>query len=127
MKLSSPNMKPQFQNGERGCVDDARDRLVAYLRKRHPTKTSEAIAAETGVMSPAAARKMLNHRSGPSFDNFLALTRTYRAEFLVAVMGSDAPESLQLAALAERRQRYEEGVAELRAKCGIDDVDGKRR
>jgi hypothetical protein len=71
--------------------------------------------------------KLSSPNMKPQFDNFLALTRTYRAEFLVAVMGSDAPESLQLAALAERRQRYEEGVAELRAKCGIDDVDGKRR
>jgi hypothetical protein len=128
MKLSSQNLKPRFGNSDCGFEGDARSALVSYLARRHPTKAPEAIAAETaGVVSAAAARKMLSQHTGPCFENFLALINAYGAEFLVAVMGSDAPESLQLAALAERRQRYEEGVAELRAKCGIDDGDGERR
>ena len=100
---------------------DARDRLCAFLRRRHPHKTAEAVEAAThGVVSAASVRKWFERASGPGFDSFVALVPVYGAELLVAVVG-DAPESLLAAAIAERRARYLRRLAALESEFGIGD------
>lgn len=91
------------------------ERVIAFLRRKHPQKMPEAVAAETGV-SAHTIRKMEERLSAPSAAVFVALGDAYGAEFLHAVTGwrwlDGAHRAEKLAALEARRARLEE---ELRA------------
>lgn len=96
--------------------DEAVDRMVRYLRRAHPVKPAECVAARTGgAISVARARKWLEHAAAPDFRALLHLIRAYGAEFLVFVIG-DAPESLLEAAMAEQRARILEQRRALEAE-----------
>lgn len=78
------------------------DRVVDFLRARHPAKTAEEIEAATGGrVSSATAKKWLSRASAPSFFACLALISAYGPAFLAAVM-DDQPDWLNAAARAQR-------------------------
>lgn len=92
----------------------ARDRVSDFLRRAHPSKTGEWVEDRTGgAVSAMRVRKWLAGAAAPDFFALLHLIRAYGADFLVFVIGGDAPESLLEAALAERRARYLESVKKL--------------
>lgn len=100
-------------------ADHAHERMCDVLRQRHPTKTGEGVEADTfGAVTAVTVRKWFDRASRPGFVTFLALTRAYGAEFLVAVMG-EAPDSLLEAAIVERRARYEQRLQALESKFGL--------
>ncbi|MFN3891965.1 MAG: hypothetical protein ACK4MV_16340 [Beijerinckiaceae bacterium] len=97
------------------------DRIVAFLRDRHPAKMPENVEADTGI--PAETVSQWEQRgSAPSIAAAFRLFNAYGPEFLVAAMGDSAPDWLRKGAIAaeiEQRQRVlEEGaqrIEELRA------------
>jgi DNA-binding XRE family transcriptional regulator len=91
------------------------ERVIAFLRRKHPHKMPDAVAAETGV-SAHTIRKMEERASAPSLAVFLALGHAYGPEFLHAVSGwrwLDAESRAEkLNQIEARKQRLED---ELRA------------
>jgi len=88
--------------------------VADFLLARHPAKTAEAVAAETG-MSLAAARKLLERRAGCSFVNFVRLVGAYGPAFLVAVMPA-VPDWLDEAARAEERRALQHEIESLKRR-----------
>jgi hypothetical protein len=83
------------------------ERVIAFLRARHPTKTAEEIEAATrGRVGAGTAKKWLSRVSAPSFIACLALIQAYGPEFLAAVM-DEHPAWLSAAARAERLAKLE--------------------
>lgn len=108
----------KFSGNARACsraLDrDARGRLGDFLRRAHPSKTCESVEGRTGgAIAADRVRKWLDGAAAPDFFALLHLIRAYGADFLVFVIGGDAPESLLEAAIAERRARYLESVRKL--------------
>lgn len=60
------------------------ERVVSFLRSIHPVKTTESVAAETGISSSTVA-KWLERSSVPGGLAILRLAAAYGPEFLVAV------------------------------------------
>lgn len=60
--------------------------LRLFLSDRHPTKTAENVASETGVPLKTVRRWMVDPESEPSLVNFLRLYLVYGPPFLVAVL-----------------------------------------
>lgn len=93
---------------------DVGQRIAAFLRRRHPSKTAEEVAAETKIGAGTIA-KQLERLSSPSCANFLRLACVYGPEFLAEVM----PEQLgwlDEAARRERQRQLEERIAALNAE-----------
>lgn len=83
------------------------ERVIAFLRSRHPSKTAEEIEAAThGRVSGATAKKWLSRVSAPSFFACIALISAYGPAFLAAVM-DEQPAWLSAAARAERLAELE--------------------
>jgi hypothetical protein len=119
MKNSSI-MIGKFSNSRGDFSTEARERLCAFLRKRHPIKTAESVEAATnGRVKAATVRKWLDWLSFPSFMAYCALIECYGAELLVDVV-VNAPQSIRDAANAERDMRYERRLAELRSEFNIN-------
>ncbi|GLK69208.1 hypothetical protein GCM10008179_28460 [Hansschlegelia plantiphila] len=85
------------------------ERVVAFLRSRHPTKMPEAVEADTGIAA-ATVRKW--PASAPSFAAFLRLVGAYGPELLCACMEAP-PAWLDDAARRERRARVTAQIADL--------------
>jgi hypothetical protein len=101
-------------NFSSGLDRDARERVADFLRRAHPSKTCERVEDRTGgAVAADRVRKWLDGAAAPDFFALLHLIRAYGADFLVFVIGGDAPESLLEAAIAERRARYLESVRKL--------------
>lgn len=62
------------------------ERVIAFLRRKHPHKMPEAVAAETGV-SAHTIRKMEERLSAPSAVVLVALGSAYGPEFVHSVTG----------------------------------------
>lgn len=60
------------------------DRLIAFLREVHPTKTIDSVSADTGVARSTVA-KWIEGASVPGAVPFLKLMNAYGPEFVVAV------------------------------------------
>lgn len=90
------------------------ERIVAFLRRIHPAKTAECVAAETGISSNTVA-KWLDRGSGPSTWATFRLIAAYGPEFACAVMTSP-PDWLSAAARAEEQRRLRAQMAALQAK-----------
>jgi hypothetical protein len=86
-------------------MSDAAERVAAFLRQRHPTKTAEAVEAYTGIAS-ATVRKLLERASAPSFPTFVRLVLAYGPAFLCAVL-DEPPGWLDAAARAEEMAALE--------------------
>lgn len=96
------------------------DRVVAYLKAQHPSKTAEEIEVATGGRVAAeTARKWLSRSSAPSFFACLSLIGAYGPGFLAAVM-DEQPDWLSAAArdaalqhLNSEHKRLTEAMARL--------------
>lgn len=103
-----------------GEKQDKAERIIDFLRRIHPYKTAENVAAETGCSVESIAR-MIERRSAPDVVNFSRLIGTYGFPFLVAVFPcrpqwlSDAYQREQLAELEAEQARIQSKIAALRA------------
>lgn len=95
------------------------ERLGDFLRAKHPVKTAENVAADTGIAAPTVAR-WLDRGSAPTLWATLRLVGAYGAEVLCALM-DQPPASLETAARAERRNRLLAEISDLEAR-----LDGER-
>jgi hypothetical protein len=84
------------------CRTAVEDRFVGFLRDRHPCKTAENVAADTGC-SVAAVSKWIERRSLPMLPSFLRLVNAYGPEFLAALM--NAPDGWLVEARRSARQQ----------------------
>lgn len=60
------------------------ERVVAFLRSRHPTKTADNVAADTGV-SVNTVKTWLDRASAPNADGYTRLWIAYGPDFLAAM------------------------------------------
>lgn len=111
------------QKSARAVAADWQDRLVAYLRRLHPVKTAEAVAARCrGQISAAQVRKWLNRGSQPSGAALLWLATCYGPSLLVACFGpcpatcGGRPDWLDVAMSAEKEEQLGRRLAALRAE-----------
>lgn len=74
----------------------AADRVAVYLRRMHPQKTAENVAADTNL-NAETVQKWLDRGSMPSAVGLIYLVGAYGPDFLAACMGDKAPEWLTLA------------------------------
>ena len=86
---------------------EAGERLVAFLRDRYPNKTSDCVAADTGLPATNVA-KWLAGGSLPSFTALLALGLAYDIDFWAAVL-PNPPECIV-------KERVNRKVAHLQAQ-----------
>lgn len=89
------------------------NRVIDFLRERHPRKTAENIEAETGIAAKTVA-KWLEGVCLPGFPAVLTLTSAYGPEFLCAVM-DNPPRWLSEAARLEKAAQVERQIAALQA------------
>ncbi len=94
--------------------NDVAERIVDFLKYRHPVKTAEAVAAETGI-AVSTTSKWLEGLTVPGGVSFLRLVGAYGPEFLCATMGA-APDWLTAAARAERQAALEAEHARIEAE-----------
>lgn len=66
------------------------ERVVAYLRRQHPTNTAKHVAQRTGH-NVETVQKLLERCSMPSGVFLLDLMVAYEADFLVEIMRDAAP------------------------------------
>lgn len=90
------------------------ERLNDFLRAKHPVKTAEHVAADTGIAAATIAR-WLDRGSAPSAWALLALVGAYDAEVMCAVMAKP-PAWLVARARQSERERVEAQIAALRAR-----------
>lgn len=96
------------------------ERLGAYLRAIHPSKTASNVAADTGINADTIS-KWLDSGCAPSWTAALALLVAYGPEAFCAALGRDAPawltvagQDAELARLAAEREALDARIAELR-------------
>jgi hypothetical protein len=108
-------------------ADDFGGRISAFLRSRHPLKTAESVAAESGVPRETVA-SWLKGAARPSGSHFVRLVSAYGPELLAATMRSP-PGWLVAAERAERRKALEARLAAVRCelKRATDDDARERR
>ena len=88
--------------------------LAAFLRRIHPAKTADCVAADSGV-AVETVRGWLKGAAKPGCKHLLALIGAYGPELLVA-MYPNAPRWLQAAQRAERQRATEDELAALTAR-----------
>lgn len=87
------------------CEPDV-DAVIDYLRRVHPHKTAEFVAA-AAEQQPTTVRKWLDRGSAPSFPAFVKLVAAYGPALLAVAFGDEPPEWLSRAARAERQAALE--------------------
>lgn len=96
------------------------DRVLAFLRARHPQKMAECVAAETGI-NVHTIRKLEERSSAPSITTFMLLGAAYGPEFLHAVSGWDwLNENVRARRIADLEARRALLDQELRALAPAD-------
>lgn len=123
-------MKQSPRNSTTAVVDDTTgvgeertvvaERLSAFLRRKHPTKTADNVAADTGIY-PATIARWLDRGSAPSLESLSQLVGAYGSEVLCVIL-DHPPPALIAAARQEERERVEREIARLRQQ-----IDGGRR
>ncbi|WP_156295605.1 hypothetical protein [Methylobacterium aquaticum] len=91
------------------------ERIVAFLRSRHPFKTAEFAAAETNLKAETI-QKILDRVSMPSGVTLIYLVGAYGPEFLAAAMGDRAPQWLTAAGQDAELARLDAEMAALKAR-----------
>ena len=94
---------------------DVAERVVEFLRRRHPVKPAECIASSVCI-SVSTAQKWIERSSAPSSWMLVKMIHHYGPEFLAAVMGELAPEWLNESAHTERRARIAANIQKLQAE-----------
>lgn len=96
-------------------------RVVAFLRRKYPSKTADCVAADTGIKADTV-RKMLADYSTPTWANTYRLIRAYRAALLAAAFLDDPQEWIKAAA---RDEEHRATVKELeRVKLKLRALEG---
>lgn len=97
----------------------AAERLADYLRRKHPSKTAENVAADANLNADTV-QKWLDRGSMPSAVGLLYLVGAYGAEVLCAAYGKDSPawlttarQDAELARLKAERAAIEIRIAAL--------------
>jgi hypothetical protein len=99
------------------------DRLKAFLRRLHPSKTAMNVAADTGC-SAAQVEKWLEAGTLPNCVAMMRLIAAYGPEFLAAMF--EAPPAWIVAAcVAERGARIDSEIAQRERE--IDDLKSQAR
>ena len=93
---------------------DVGDRVNAFLRQRHPHKTPDHVAVETGVPA-GTVQKWLDRGSAPSVAHYCRLWLAYGPEFLAATI-ERAPAWLDAAHRAEEAARLKAEIAAREAR-----------
>lgn len=97
--------------------DDAlTERVLGFLKQRHPYNTALCVAHETRLHRPTVS-KWFERQSPPSTKAFARLIVVYGADFLAAVFGNELPW-VTAAAWHERRSRFEAEQAAFEAEMG---------
>lgn len=100
----------RFDRHESGSErTDVAERMIAFLRKRYPSKTAENVALDLGC-SPETVAKMMERVTTPNAVTYGRLIFAYGPAFLVAVYPK-APAWLDE---AHRRERQDALRAEQR-------------
>lgn len=102
--------------GQHGAAERTvvQERLSAFLIGLYPTKTTDTVAADTGI-SANTVSKWLDRGSAPSAWAMLRLLDAYGAEFALAVM-TKPPAWVCAAAREQKRQRLADQIASLQAQ-----------
>ena len=90
------------------------ERIIAFLRQRHPYKTADNVSAETGVPA-GTVQKWIDRGSAPSAFAVFRLLGAYGPEFASAVY-INAPAWLDRAVREERAAVLRAEIAALEAK-----------
>ena len=93
---------------------DVGDRVVGFLRRLHPSKTAQSVAAETGC-GVDAIEKWLERASVPNGRAMLRLFLAYGPAFLCAVV-DNPPAWLDARQSAARQIELEASIARQRAE-----------
>lgn len=98
----------------------AAERVGAYLRRIHPTKTAENVSADTGL-NAETIQKWLDRCSMPSGAGMLWLVIAYGPDFLAACLGERTPawltaagQDAEIARLQAQREALDARLATLR-------------
>ena len=96
---------------------DVAEATCAFLRRQHPAKTAEAVAADLAPFRIKAGTigKMLERRSAPSARTLLALTCAYGPEFLAEVLPTP-PAWLDASWRAQRQEAFIREAAALQRR-----------
>lgn len=90
--------------------------VAAHLRRLHPSKTAECVAADIGVPAETV-RQWLRGAASPSGPAMLALVGVYGPELLAAAL-PDAPAWLRRALVAEQRRAAMDEMRALTERLG---------
>jgi hypothetical protein len=103
----------------RKLVEPHQNAVAAHLRRIHPTKTAECVAADIGVPAETV-RQWLRGAASPSGPAMLALVGVYGPE-LLAVALPNAPGWLRRALVAEKRRAAMDELRALTERLGAMD------
>jgi hypothetical protein len=92
----------------------AAERIIAFLRDKHPSKTAENVSAETGL-GVETVQTWLDRGSAPGIVGAWALVSAYGPEFLCAAM-ERPPTWCSDVARELRLQQINAGIAALEAE-----------
>lgn len=92
------------------------ERVVAFIRHRHPHNTAKCVAREASIPRETVA-KWIERGSAPNAESLLRLISVYRTDLLIALLGG-ADQWLAVAAWHERRARFEADQAAFEAEMG---------
>lgn len=91
------------------------ERVSAFLRRMHPTKTADNVAAETGV-PVNTIKTWLQRGSAPDAEGYTALWIAYGPEFLEALAGGRSPDWLVQTRRAHEALQLKAEIAALEKK-----------
>jgi hypothetical protein len=91
------------------------ERVSAFLRRKHPTKTADNVAAETGL-PVNTIKTWLQRGSAPDAEGYTALWISYGPEFLEALAGGRSPDWLVQTRRAREALQLKAEIAALENK-----------
>lgn len=91
------------------------ERVSAFLRRMHPTKTADNVAAETGI-PVNTVKTWLQRGSAPDAEGYTALWIAYGPEFLEALAGGRSPDWLVQTRRAHEALQLKAEIATLEKK-----------
>lgn len=91
------------------------ERVSAFLRRRHPVKTADNVAAETGV-PVNTIKTWLQRGSAPDAEGYTALWIAYGPDFLETLAGGRSPDWLVQVRRAHEALQLKAEIAALEKK-----------
>lgn len=91
------------------------ERVTAFLRQRHPAKTADNVAADTGI-PVNTIKTWLQRGSAPDADGYTLLWLAYGPDFLAVLVDGRAPKWLVDARRAHEAAALKAEIAALKSK-----------